>query len=192
MLKVRFVRRWLVDRPLPDGATADHWRWKRPEFTWGNAYPERAEHAASLVPAGARVLDLGAGSMVLRRYLQPNVRYTSADIIKRDSDTIIVDLNKQEFPPGEYDWIVALGVLVYIRDVAWVLRQCAAAAPNLLFTYRCYDPADDSREERLVSGKVSHLTRQDAEETIRAAGYTTVSAKLSRRVSPETWFVCQR
>jgi hypothetical protein len=116
----------------------------------------------------------------------------SADIVKRDADTIVVDLNRQEFPPGDYDWIVSLGVLVYIRDVAWVLRQCAAAAPNLVFTYRCLDPTDETREARIVSGKVSHLTRAEVEAAIRAAGYAIVSAQRSKRVSPEMWFVCRR
>ena len=37
----------------------------------------------------------------------------------------MVDLNRREFPSGDYDWVTFLGVLEYIHEPRWPLEQAA-------------------------------------------------------------------
>ena len=65
--------------------------------------PFRAPLVAAVIPDGARILDLGAGSMVLKSYLKTHCTYIPADIYDRGEGCIVVDLNKYEFPDASYD-----------------------------------------------------------------------------------------
>lgn len=120
---------------------------------WGDAasfhadWDERARRAAAFVPDGSKVLDLGCGVMALQRFLAPGCTYWPADLVPRTPNTVVVDLNAGEFPPGDFDWIVALGVLEYIHDPAGLLRRAAVQAQHLAVSY-CCDTSGDAGYRR--------------------------------------------
>lgn len=129
----------------------------------------RAEMAARLIPPGQRVLDVGAGAMALKALLAEGCRYTPADVVSRCEGCFVADLNKGEFPAGEYDWVTLLGVLEYVHDVTGALRRAAAVAPNLVVTY-CTDVGGDPLPRRGM-GWVNDLSREAFEAALRAAGW---------------------
>jgi len=98
-------------------------------------WDSRAAMAAEWIPAGSRVLDIGAGAMTLGTLLAPGCTYQPADVVARDERCFVVDLNRGEFPPGTYDVITFLGVLEYVHDAQRTLRLAHAAAPAMVVTY---------------------------------------------------------
>jgi FkbM family methyltransferase len=108
---------------------------------WGDAHwlpagaEERARAAASHIPAGAKVLDLGCGAMVLRTLLSPTCQYTPADFIPRSADTVVVDLNQGQFPAGSFDAVAMLNVLEFMHQPEATLAKCRNAAATLLLSY---------------------------------------------------------
>jgi FkbM family methyltransferase len=102
---------------------------------------ERAEAAAPFVPPGARLLDLGAGRMELRRRMPLGSHYRPADLVAWSADCVAVDLNQGPFPAGRYEVIAALGLLEYLQRPAAVIAAARAAAYRLILTYPPYDRA---------------------------------------------------
>lgn len=143
-------------------------RWAQPE-NLATQWDARAEMAARLIPPGQRVLDVGAGAMALKALLPEDCRYTPADVVSRCEGCLVADLNKGEFPPGEYDWITLLGVLEYVYDVEGALRRAAAAAPNLVVTYCTFVGGDPLPRRGL--GWVNDLERAAFEAMLQAAGW---------------------
>ena len=92
------------------------------------------------------VLDIGCGDQAVREYIdEEKCRYYPADYIKRSPDCIRVDLEK-EYPEGEYDAVLSIGVVQYIenRDALYmnIARSCrywissTSAAASMLSRYR--------------------------------------------------------
>jgi hypothetical protein len=143
-------------------------RWSRFE-NLATQWDARAAMAAEWIPAGARVLDLGCGAMTLGGLLKDGCSYFPADVVERRPGAFVVDLNRGEFPPGEYDWITFLGVLEYVHDPVAALERAHAAAPNLLATYCTYTAGDLALRRGM--GWVNDLTRATFEEALQAAGW---------------------
>lgn len=113
----------------------DFARWEDVSDTWGEKHPLRSQIAARFIGPGKSVLDLGAGSMVLKKFLPPDCRYQPCDIYPRSPDCLVADLNAQQFPAGHYDWVVMLGVFQFLTDPAWAVAQCRQVAGQAVFSY---------------------------------------------------------
>jgi hypothetical protein len=169
---------------------ADYRRWASPcglEAWWD----QRTELLAKLIPAGARVIEFGAGRRTLERLLPAGCAYIPSDLVDRGPGTIVCDLNHRPLPDlGSYSPEVAVfgGVLEYIRDVAGVarwlseqnVRQCvvsfdAAPSPGRL-------PAR-LREllRRRYYGYMNNLTAERFEQAFAAAGFDVVDRQIWTR-----------
>jgi len=172
----------MTDRapPLPTAARAretedliarggtDIARWAAPG-NLATQWDARAAMAAAWIPGGSRVLDVGCGAMTLGSLLQSGCTYVPADVVERRPGAFVADLNRGEFPPGCYDWVVFLGVLEYVHDASWPLVRARDAAPNLLVTY-CTHLGGDVAVRRGM-GWVNDFTRAAFEAMLAAAGW---------------------
>jgi hypothetical protein len=154
---------------IASGAT-DTARWSDPaqlEAAW-NA---RAAIAATYVPAGARVLDLGCGAMALEAKLPTGCSYIPCDLVARDARTIVCEFNRGEFPDAtEADLIAALGVLEYIYDAPAFLKRLAARRCPVILSY-C--PRDFSQHaDRGALGWVNAFSIEQLSQMLRAAGFS--------------------
>ena len=114
----------------------DHKRWREMSTSWGERFPERSKLAGQVIPNGSRVLDLGAGTMVLKRYLKEDCIYQPCDLYSRDSNCLEADLNKREFPEGKkYDWVTLIGLFQFLKEPEWVLNKCRDVASHLYVTF---------------------------------------------------------
>jgi 2-polyprenyl-3-methyl-5-hydroxy-6-metoxy-1,4-benzoquinol methylase len=161
----------------------DYEKWRDASQTWGAQNPSRAQYTASIIPEDVSVLDIGAGSMILRQHLKPSCRYTPCDIHDRGEGCLVADLNKGEFPPGRYDWITMVGVLEYIVDVGATLRKASQSASHVLCSYNLYDPDGEPSELRASRGWLNHITAAEMLDIIR-------SESLQLLFQPsERWYV---
>jgi len=153
----------------------------------------RAEIAAGLIGGEARrVLDLGAGAMTLRGFLPATCAYVPADVAKRSDDCLVIDLNQQQFPQGEFDFVTFLGVLEYIHEPAWPLQMAAKAAPGLIVSY-CTDNSGDTGYRRGL-GWVNDFTEAEFEALLVQEGWRIQSRTLYKRSANNTQYVwkCER
>lgn len=150
--------------------SSDGVRWADPDQIIQGAR-ERAIAAAQVIPAGAAVLDLGAGAQALRSALPPGCSYMSADLIARSDACQIVDLNQGQFPGGRYDVAALLEVLEYLHDPAAVLRQCRQAAERLVLIYTPFAGPDAQVIARRQRGFVNDLSAGALEAMLQQAGW---------------------
>jgi hypothetical protein len=182
----------MTDRapPLPTAARAsetadliarratDVARWAAPA-NLATQWDARAAMAAEWIPSGSRVLDVGCGAMALGTLLKPGCIYTPADVVERRPGAFVVDLNRREFPCGDYDWVTFLGVLEYVHDPAWPLARARQAAPNLLATYCTHIGADVG--VRRGMGWVNDLTLRAFEAALSDTGWRVARTGVVKR-----------
>src|SRR6185436_2800120 len=116
-----------------------------------------------------RVLDVGAGPMLLASRLPSGCRYQAADLIARNAMCAVVDLNQGQFPGSQFDVVTLLEVAEYIHDVPALLKACRAAAPQLILTYHPHESGPTaSRRQR---GFLSDLSTAELAQAVANAGY---------------------
>lgn len=195
----------MIDRapPLPTAArareteeliaqgTTDVARWSAPG-NLATQWDARAAMAAGCIPANSRVLDIGCGAMALGALLKPGCVYVPADVVARRPGAFVVDLNRREFPSGDYDWVTFLGVLEYVHDTSWPLTCARAAAPNLLATY-CTHLGGDVGIRRGM-GWVNDLTRPAFEAALAEAGWCVDGVRDVKRgpTNHQLMYACRR
>jgi SAM-dependent methyltransferase len=110
----------------------------------------RAKVAASLIAPNGRVLDLGCGACLLRRTLPEGCEWLGYDLRPQSPDVVALDLDAGEFPDGNYDYIVLLGVLTWLKRPVEVLKRARRSAPYLIASdrrsRRFWRTADTSEE----------------------------------------------
>jgi methyltransferase family protein len=143
-------------------------RWARME-SLATQWDARAAMAAEWIPGGSRVLDVGAGAMALEAALKAGCAYQPADVVERRPGCFVVDLNRNEFPPGRYDWITFLGVLEYVHDVDRALTRARDAAPRMIVTYCTFNQGDVG--VRRGMGWVNELTAPQFEQALARTGW---------------------
>lgn len=178
---------------LMERGASDVARWA--QFTsLATQWDARAQRAAAHIPANSRVLDIGCGAMALRHALKPGCHYTPADLVARSPECLVVDLNQEQFPEGEYDWVTFLGVLEYVHDPARVLRRTALAAPHMLLTY-CVDiTAGAALHLRRGMGWVNEYDLSQFRALLQANGWVITSEAIDKQGmhNHQMMFVCRK
>lgn len=143
-------------------------RWRDQDNLF-EAWNERTALIADLIPAGASVIELGAGRMVLKDLLAPGCRYTPSDIVKRSDETQLIDLNKRRLPDlPAHDYAVFSGVLEYLHDIPRVIRHVKRSADAIILSYAVTDYHPDRRRDQ---GWVNDLSAADLEALMVAEGW---------------------
>lgn len=148
-------------------------------------WDERARVAAALIPAGARVVEFGAGLRQLEAFLDPGVSsYIPSDLVDRGPGTLILDLNSRPLPSIENaDTAVFCGVLEYLADVPEVVRWLSGWAGHCIVTYNCASSSPRTLDRvaevarRARSGWVNTFSEPDLCEQFASAGYELVERR---------------
>jgi hypothetical protein len=133
------------------------------------AWERRAQIVGRFVPVGSHVLDLGAGLEALSRHIPDSCSYTPADLVRRSDRTIVADVNRGEFPDGDYDVVAALGLFEYVHNVKGLLATIHQRAPMLVTSY-CTSTTSDP-DTRLERGFVNDYTLNHFVDLCQSAGW---------------------
>jgi sulfotransferase family protein/methyltransferase family protein len=147
------------------------WNWEGPRPFEPSFAQRRARIAvAKAIPAGTRVLELGAGTPCLGRLLPSGATLVHGDSVARAPDFLVASLHQGDIPPVEKtDLIVILGMMEHVADPAALLAKLARTGRPVALSYHAAD--DTAGLDRRQLGWVSHLTRAELEAAFAAAGY---------------------
>ncbi|MEM9683472.1 MAG: FkbM family methyltransferase [Pseudomonadota bacterium] len=164
----------------------DGWRWADPRSLEPGA-EDRAGLALPHIPDKGRILDLGAGLMLVMPRLKMGAQYTPVDLIRYAKSTVLMDLNDGNFPDGEWDCALALEMLEHIHDVPGFLADCRRVAGRLVATYECVDELPDEARRR-ERGFFNDLDRATIGTMLEAAGWRPIHSEIR---DEHTLFVCE-
>lgn len=107
---------------------------------WSNpgTYPDRVKLIAGMVKPGkgvTRVIEFGCGITPVSLYLPADCHYQGSDLIKRDDNTIVIDLNKDLPVIARYNVAVFSGVLEYINDIPRVIAWITPYVDTIIASY---------------------------------------------------------
>ena len=128
---------WYGNEHIP--STYGYKQWKdydnMIDFSFGR-WDYRVQTVASCIGTDIKsVMDLGAGAMSLKKYLDSTVAYFPVDYCKRQENTIVCDFERREFPDKKADCIVASGILEYISDLDWFVEQICNHCEKAVISY---------------------------------------------------------
>ena len=131
---------------------------------------------ARLIPPGGSVTDVGAGLQNLRKLMPESTMYTPVDLIKRTTDTVVVDLNEEspeKLPQADYG--VFSGVIEYIHTPSSVLAGSRARFKFIIVTYAAARKASAAEYLwRSTNGWVNHYSETDFELLLEKAGWAVL------------------
>jgi hypothetical protein len=163
----------------------DYRRWSD-QSSFEASWEPRTERAAQLVPNSSRVIEFGAGTRKLERYLDPSCTYVPSDMVDRGPGTIVCDLNERPLPDfgaGEYDTAVLMGVLEYMRDVPAIIDWLANQVQTCVVSYVCkeaprYSPRGIGESiQRLKAGWMNNYREDELRSLFEERRFEQLSAE---------------
>lgn len=151
---------------------ADYQRWSnRDELS--EKWDERTAEIAKLIPAGASVVEFGAGKMVLKQLLPVDCQYTPSDLVDRGPGTLVMDLNSPVLPRlPPHDIAVLSGVVEYVADVPRLASYLATIAPKVIVAYMTVvGPSLRQSWQRRARGWSNDYTAVELMHLFGEAGY---------------------
>jgi hypothetical protein len=131
------------------------------------------EHISRYIdPVTDSIVDLGAGNMNLRKHLSENTRYYPVDYKKRCEETIVCDLNKNEFPNINADTYVLCAMLYYIEKPIELIKKCAEYANRKIIVALHSNNLTDAIQFRAFFGMINYLYFDEITEILKPFGFT--------------------
>jgi len=152
-------KRILITTSKSYAKSSDVDRWSKSKSLFTD-WDERTLLLAQQIKPNSKVFEFGAARLVLREAISDNCVYLHSDIVKRNDETLVFDLNKGLPEVPKVDYIVFSGVLEYIFEVEALLRHLASNTDNFLISYATTDQTPD-KVKRRYEGWVSDLNEMD-------------------------------
>lgn len=165
-------------RYLKSKKESDINRWENSKELFED-WNERTSILGNYVTPGARIIEFGSGNMSLKAELPEKCIYTPSDIVKRNEETIICDLNEPiSLELSVYDTAVFSGVLEYVYDVDTVFKQLEKHITYIILSYACSDVCNHNR---LVNGWLSEFTENQLLDIFAKYNYRVIDKKEWRQ-----------
>lgn len=161
---------------------SDRGKWERPDRLRAHWDP-RTIRLAALVPPGTRVLEFGAGRMILREHLPPDCHYIPTDLVARTPDMLVCDLNARRLPDlPDADVAVFGGVLEFVNNVPRTLSYLRDRGFRYVVT--SYMGKRDAQHRQVLkrrkAGVVNDYTLEELVSLFERHGF--------RYVAHDVWF----
>jgi hypothetical protein len=144
---------------------------------WENlnkSYSKRLAIIAGYIKLHSSVLDIGCGKLELKNLLPNNCIYQGLDLVARNKNTIICNLNEQ-FPviKIKFDYAVCSGVVEYLEDpnsfFKWLSQICNQAIVS-------YYPKE-SMINRSENGWINDFQKEEIEKIFTGNGFIILKAE---------------
>ena len=124
------------------------------------------------------LIDVGAGTMRLFQKLPIAVKYTPLDIVRFSKNTVIADLNQNQFPRGHWDMATLLGVLEYVHDVDCLFARLRTSVGHLYIIYHGVPlRLSCDHEDRRASGYVNDHSEEELVAKLVSASWEIIERK---------------
>lgn len=144
--------------------------WKTYEYFepyWKN----RISFMANLLkPEDQTLIDMGCGPMWLKEILPSSILYRGLDYTARDSQTLVFDINKGEFPDVRVDVFFCSGILEYVHDLNWLVDRMSAYGNTVILSYTTLElyPSIPTRQKL---GWANHYSRKEIMHIFEKQGF---------------------
>lgn len=144
-------------------------------------WEERTILMSSWIEDNVTVLEFGCARMVLRHHLKAGCKYIPSDLVRRNGETIVFDINRDCWSIiPDVDTVFFSGVMEYVHDVSRVFKECAERSRSLIASYACSTSLNRNVTERRAHGWVNDFTRDEFVEIAAQAGWV-VSVEMPWR-----------
>lgn len=166
--KSELTTREIENSKLRDEKKSDINRWQNNEELFLD-WNERTIILGSYVLPGSKIVEFGAGNMILKTHLKNYISYTPSDIVKRFEETLVCDLNQPiSFSMKSFDVVIFSGVLEYVYDIDRVFTELGLTIKQVVLSYCCSDIVKLSRDK---NGWLSDYTKNDLEQIFANQGF---------------------
>ena len=149
---------------------SDRARWSKTE-NLAHDWQSRTLQMARFIPEGAKVLEFGAGRMILRDHLPAGCTYIPSDLVDRGPGTIVCDLNDRQLPAfPQFDVAVFSGVLEYVHDVPRLITHLGSFGNTIVASYACADAIPSAMKRRSM-GWVNDFKEQQLHDLFAKCGW---------------------
>lgn len=133
---------------------------------------DRVKLIASMIPAGASVVDIGAGSMHLKRFLDHPSEYQPVDGVKSSRKTLVQDFNQSINIklPRKFDYAVCSGLFEYITAYHQFLNFLGKAGHVCIFSYATTD-LNPNPVNRKRCGWLNHFSFLEITQLLTSQGF---------------------
>ncbi len=149
-------------------------RWNSLRDSEAIGWDSRSRIAAELLKHSPSVSDFGCGTMNLKKHLSKNQRYVPIDVVARDENTIVCDLNREPIPPTGTEAAAFLGFLEYIHKPEALLHDAAEKFHTLVISY-CVTDAPSPPANRREHAWVNDFSSAEMEAIFKKAGLKIIS-----------------
>lgn len=141
---------------------SDTSRWKSDTNLYPN-WEERTAIMAQWIPENSSLMEFGCGNMILKKYLPDNCHYVPSDLVSRDSNTFVIDLNQsQPLNLPKQDIYFFSGVLEYIYDLERLVQASKKSCKSVILSYiPCGRKTTDLTLKRRMEGWVNDYSGEE-------------------------------
>ncbi len=143
----------------------------------------RSELMSKYIDDGESVFEFGAGRCHLKAMLPKNCSYISSDIVKREHNTFVCDINHRplpEFPKSDVAFFS--GVLEYVHDLNTFLPAIKKSFKRVIASYADTDTSKN-KLSRTSHGWFNHLSRKQFIDIFEENGFILVEESRWERHS---------
>jgi hypothetical protein len=153
-------------------------RWKNSNELFED-WDQRTSILGNYITPGSKVIEFGSGNMSLKKMLPKKCTYTPSDIVKRNEETIVCDLNEPiSFDLSFYNTAVFSGVFEYVYDIDTVFEQLEKHIPHIILSYACNDICTHNR---LINGWLSEFTEKQLLDIFAKYNYDVIDKQEWRQ-----------
>ncbi|GAA4943007.1 hypothetical protein GCM10023314_15100 [Algibacter agarivorans] len=134
-------------------------RWSQQKSLF-SSWDERTQLLASQVLPNSKVFEFGAARLVLKNMLPEDCTYLHSDIVKRNEETLVVDLNKELPKLPKVDYVIFSGVLEYVFEINTIIVHLSQFTNHFVLSYATTNTFANTSERRF-HGWVSDLSESD-------------------------------
>lgn len=148
----------------------------------------RTEIMSKYIVDNTKVIEFGAGRLVLSNLIPENCVYTPSDIVDRGEGTIVLDLNKSPLPMFDhYDYAVFSGVLEYVNSVPLLIKHLSEYMDSFILSYATVGKYNTKNRKR--NGWVNNYSEKEIIQILEQNNFVLTNKTIWRR---QTIFVFKK